>query len=235
MQNQAMLNQVSGIYVPNQSSSRHSRRRGGMRAVNAIAGALLALGVVATLQAAMALQTEAAVQRPMAFHGKPEAAVRLLAEQSVQPGDFANYHVLPAAPTAAGSVAEATDDAAVVSEAAETLREEAVRVAIEQWIMAWSQHDVAAYLAAYGKEFSPDNGMARGDWEALRRQRLAGRGEIFIALRDLEIELDGAGKANARFRQDYRSGRYQELATPKLLALAMEDGAWRIVAEKAGQ
>lgn len=203
-----------------------------MRAVNAIAGALLALGVVVTLQAAMLPQADEAVQRPVAFHGKPDAAVRLLAEQSVQPGDFANYHLLPAAPTAAGDMTEADGDAAAVSQAAEMLREEAVRVAIEQWLAAWSQHDVAAYLAAYGKEFGPDNGMSRSDWEAMRRQRLAGRGEIFIALRELEIELDGAGKASARFLQDYRSGSYRESATPKQLQLAMEDGAWRIIAEK---
>lgn len=210
-----------------------------MRAVNAAAGALLALGVVATLQAGMQPTADEAAQHPVAFYGNPAASVRLLADHPAPPGDFATYHVLPGSPKLVGGEASAARVAAEssmaqLSVAAQTLREEAVRVTIEQWVAAWSLHDVAGYLAAYGKDFTPDNGMARSDWENLRRQRIAGRGAIYIALRDIEIALDGTDKASARFLQDYRTGGYQELATPKTLSLVMEDGAWRIVAEKSG-
>lgn len=211
-----------------------------MRAVNAAAGALLALGVVATLQAGMQPSTDQTSLRPVAFYGNPAANVRLLADHPAEPGNFATYRALPAAPQAATGEASAARVAAEssmaqLSAAAQTLREEAVRVTIEQWVAAWSLHDVAGYLAAYGKDFTPENGMPRSDWENLRRQRIAGRGAIYIALRDIEIALDGTDKASARFLQDYRTGGYQELATPKTLSLIMEEGAWRIVAEKSGQ
>lgn len=211
-----------------------------MRAVNAVAGALLALGVVATLQAGMQPTADEASLHPVTFYGNPAASVRLLADHPGEPGDFATYHVLPGAPKTATGEASAARIAAEssmaqLSVAAQTLREEAVRVTIEQWVAAWSLHDVAGYLAAYGRDFTPDNGMARSDWENLRRRRIAGRGAIYIALRDIEIALDGTDKARARFLQDYRAGSYQELATPKTLSLVMEDGAWRIVAEKSGQ
>lgn len=210
-----------------------------MRVVNAAAGALLALGVVATLQAGMQPSTDETSLHPVAFYGKPGASFRLLAEHPAAPGNFATYHALPVAAKAVSGEASAARVAAEssmaqLSAAAQTLREEAVRVTIEQWVAAWSLHDVAGYLAAYGEEFTPENGMARSDWENLRRQRITGRGAIYIALRDIEITLDGSDKASARFLQDYRAGRYQELATPKTLSLVMEDGAWRIVAEKSG-
>lgn len=235
-----MQNQAWGSGAPVQSSYRVSRRRGGMRVVNVAAGALLALGVVATLQAGMQPTVNESSQHPVAFYGKSGASVRLLADHPAEPGNFASYRVLPAAPKAATGEASAARVAAEssmaqLSVAAQTLREEAVRVTIEHWVAAWSLHDVAGYLAAYGEAFTPENGMARSDWENMRRQRISGRGAIYIALRDIEITLEGTDKASARFLQDYRAGRYQELATPKTLSLVMEDGAWRIVAEKSGQ
>lgn len=210
-----------------------------MRAVNAIAGALLALGAVATLQAGMAPTKDEAPQHPVAFRGNPGSAVRLLGNYSAVSGDLSTYRVSPAANLSAGAAGAASAAAgeaspAQVSLAAQALREEAVRVTIEQWVAAWSLQDVAGYLAAYGKDFMPENGIARSEWEAKRRQRIAGRGAIYIALRDIAIELEGTGKATAHFLQDYRTGSYQELATPKTLSLAMEEGAWRIVAEKSG-
>lgn len=235
-----MQNQAWDDGAPAQSSYRAGRRPRGMWVVNALAGSLLALGVVATLQAGMQPSADERSQHPVAFYGNPAAGVRLLADYPPEPGDLATYQVLPAGPKAANAEASAARVAAEssmaqLSVAAQTLREEAVRVTIEQWVAAWSLHDVAGYLAAYGKDFTPDNGMARSDWERTRRQRLTGRGAIYIALRDIEIALDGPDKASARFLQDYRSGSYQELATPKTLALIMEDGAWRIIAEKSGQ
>lgn len=216
-------------------SSRTAARRGQVRVVNAIAGALLALGVVATLQAAMTPSGDVAPLRPTAFHGTQGGVVHLLAGSSTAAALTARplntQQPIVEADAAAANVAEVPAEA---SAAAQALREEAVRVSVEQWVASWSGRDVDGYLAAYSKEFAPDNGMARGDWEAQRRQRIGGRGPIYIALRDLEVELADDGQATVHFLQDYRTGRYQELATPKTLTLTMEDGAWRIVAEKSG-
>lgn len=103
-----------------------------------------------------------------------------------------------------------------------------VEAAVAAWAQAWSNRDVAAYLAAYADDFS-GAGMTRAAWEAQRRTRITAPKRIEVGISDLKIEQQG-DTAKATFRQAYRSDRLNSTVT-KTLDLAQRNGQWRIVGE----
>lgn len=109
---------------------------------------------------------------------------------------------------------------------------EQVEGAVRAWADAWARQDVAAYLASYAAEFEPPDGLPRPEWVSLRRRRVRDRASIELKIEALEIELRGAGRAEARFRQSYSSPSYSDVVR-KTLVLVEDEGDWRIVAERA--
>ena len=110
---------------------------------------------------------------------------------------------------------------------------QAVRDTVQAWARAWSDKDVAAYLAFYTPDFRPPNGVSHNTWKAQREQRVGGKvGQIDVELADIEITTDGE-TASAIFRQHYRSSGFSG-STDKTLKLVTVDGRWRIRQELIG-
>ena len=52
---------------------------------------------------------------------------------------------------------------------------------LNKWKDAWSAQDVDAYLACYGQEFLPENGLSREAWAHQRQARLTGPKTIQVS------------------------------------------------------
>lgn len=131
---------------------------------------------------------------------------------------------------AAGSGAEAEQPVGAVEPALSP--NERVAGAVHGWADAWARQDVSAYLASYGSDFESVGGRSRTGWRSWRRQRLLAPAAIRVEIEELEIAFPGAGRAEARFVQSYRSPDYADVVH-KTLQLVEEGGQWRIVSERA--
>jgi len=108
-----------------------------------------------------------------------------------------------------------------------------IRSTVMAWARAWAAQDVDAYLDVYADSFQPEDGLSRAEWEAQRRDRVAGPGTITVEVRDLTLETAGAGadaRASATFTQAYSSDNYRD-EVRKTLDLVIEQGRWKIVRE----
>jgi tetratricopeptide (TPR) repeat protein len=136
----------------------------------------------------------------------------------VKPADVKPVETKPAPPPVAAKPATAAPDASVV----------------EHWAAAWSRKDVGAYLAHYARDFQTPGGVSRANWEAERRQRIGKPGEIAVSVEDVRVTPEGADKATARFRQNYRSANLKTTSS-KALQLVRQDGKWLIQQERVGK
>ncbi|RMH15343.1 MAG: transporter, partial [Acidobacteria bacterium] len=102
--------------------------------------------------------------------------------------------------------------------------------AVYGWARAWSQQNVGRYLGFYAAGFEPENGMDRASWRRLRQRRLTTPRSIEVTVSELTVEPRGAGRARARFVQQYRSDRYADRVV-KRLELVWEEG-WKILRER---
>ena len=103
---------------------------------------------------------------------------------------------------------------------------------VRAWAAAWSDQRVEDYLSYYAPSFRPAGGLDRGSWEAQRFERLNRPSYIRVTISSLRAEPTADGTVRATFRQDYESDSYADTVT-KVLTLAEEGGAWRIVAEES--
>jgi tetratricopeptide (TPR) repeat protein len=104
--------------------------------------------------------------------------------------------------------------------------------AVHAWATAWAAKDMADYLGAYGKEFSPPGKQSRSAWEQERRQRITSKSNISLKLENLNVTVN-ANKAVAKFRQDYRANGLA-VSSRKTLELAKVGGQWLITKESTG-
>ncbi len=123
----------------------------------------------------------------------------------------------PVAPEAAVSVSAAEKD---------------VEAAVRAWASAWAAKDMAAYLAAYGKDFDTPGNQSRKAWEEERRSRIVGKSSISVKLSNLSVAVKGS-KATAKFKQDY-SADTLNVSSRKTLNMAKAGERWLIVRESTG-
>ncbi len=102
--------------------------------------------------------------------------------------------------------------------------------AIEAWSAAWTQQSFDGYLSQYSATFKPSEGATRDAWAHRKRTLMEKAKYIRIDLKISEIKVDGA-IATVRLTQKYRSNRYADFGY-KELQLKLEDGVWKIIAEK---
>jgi tetratricopeptide (TPR) repeat protein len=107
----------------------------------------------------------------------------------------------------------------------------AIESTVNAWAEAWSNRDVASYLAFYADDFDT-GGMSRVSWEAQRRERLSKPSRIEVKLSDIKIAQNGADKASVTFKQAYASNLFKSQDV-KTLALALKGDKWQIVREAA--
>ncbi len=150
-----------------------------------------------------------------------------VAPAPVPPSPAVAAPVVAPAPVAAAPVAAAPVSAPPAPQ--DTLKTE-----VERWRQAWAARDVEAYLAFYSPGFQPANGQSRDEWAAGRRRIIGSRKSIVLSLSDLQLQADAPDRWRTQFLQDYASDGLVEKQLPKTLEWALEEGQWRIVAERAG-
>jgi len=106
--------------------------------------------------------------------------------------------------------------------------------AVNGWAQAWSNKDSNAYLAYYAKDFKTPGGESRGEWEKVRRERIAAPRSISVAIESPNVTMRGPEQASVTFRQTYKSDKLTS-KTRKTLELVKVDNRWLIRDEKAGQ
>jgi hypothetical protein len=104
---------------------------------------------------------------------------------------------------------------------------QAVSISLEAWRAAWSRRDADAYLAAYAPDFKLPGGLARAQWEALRRKRLARAARIEVRAENPSTRLASDGSATVRFTQVYESDVLKETVN-KTLVFGTYNGNWLI-------
>ncbi|MEO7104833.1 MAG: tetratricopeptide repeat protein [Rhodoferax sp.] len=107
-----------------------------------------------------------------------------------------------------------------------------VENAVIAWAKAWAARDVKAYLASYGKDFTPPGSMSRKAWEEERRQRISNKSKITVKLENLTVTASG-NTAVAKFRQDYKASGLA-VSSRKTLDLVKNGDHWQIVKESTG-
>lgn len=227
-------------------AQRAARQRRIHFAVNTLAGALLSMGVLATLQAASDSGEPLSIKQ--ATNGTSSRLLSMIGATGFAPDELPYAFVArvpkaaPAPVKASEVVAEQDNSMPEAPEAASqatpdtlAVNQEAVLAAIEQWAKAWRSKDVAGYLAAYGEGFQPANGVSRDDWAKLRQQRIGDKQVIQLELRDIEVQAEAADRVRVSFVQDYRADQFVEKGTAKSLLLALEKDGWRILAEESAR
>lgn len=102
---------------------------------------------------------------------------------------------------------------------------------INKWAAAWSEQNVDAYLACYGQQFVPENGMSRKDWAAQRKVRIEKPKSIDIGISDIKVVAEEGSRAEVMFRQSYRSNSYSDQVM-KVFTLGLERGELVILGER---
>lgn len=106
-----------------------------------------------------------------------------------------------------------------------------VEKTVRSWAAAWSAKDVKTYLTHYAKDFDTPDRMSRSAWEKQRHQRIDKPGSIEVNIDQIEIVVQSATKAVAKFRQHYRSANLDTTGV-KTLDLIKSEGRWLIQQER---
>ena len=140
----------------------------------------------------------------------------------------------PASAPATTPAAASTPTATIPDTAATPSAAKEVEAAVRAWAAAWSSKDVSTYLASYSPKFDTPGSQNRKVWEDDRRARIEGKSRINVKLSNLDIDMQGAEQAKARFRQEY-SADALVVSSRKTLELARaSNGRWLIVRESTG-
>jgi tetratricopeptide (TPR) repeat protein len=134
--------------------------------------------------------------------------------------------VAPVVSAPAGKPAEPAKSAAVPAES-EVLK------SVNHWAKAWSDNDVAGYLACYAPDFQTPGGEPRADWEAARKARIAKPKKIDVRVESPTVKFADNNRAQVTFRQSYRSSNLK-VASTKTLILVKSGDRWLIQQERVG-
>jgi tetratricopeptide (TPR) repeat protein len=106
-----------------------------------------------------------------------------------------------------------------------------VVTALNGWAKAWSDNDVAGYLAYYAADFQTPKGESREDWESQRKARIAKPREIQVKVASPKVVFNDNGRVTVTFRQHYQSGALK-VASTKTLVMVKAGDKWLIQQEK---
>lgn len=107
-----------------------------------------------------------------------------------------------------------------------------ITAAINAWAKAWSDKNVAGYLAAYAGDFETPDGLKRAAWEQQRSERIERPKSISVEVKINKITVTG-NEATANIRQSYKSDTLKS-NTNKTLKLVKSGDKWLIRQERAG-
>jgi len=142
--------------------------------------------------------------------------------------------VKPAAPPVAASAQTSAPAPAAESKPAPAGTSSDIEKTLEAWASAWSKKNAKGYLSYYAKDFQTPAGESRATWESERTKRVTKPGKIEVNIGNLNVTAEGADRATARFRQNYRSASLKT-SSNKVLVLVRQDGKWLIQQERLGK
>lgn len=139
----------------------------------------------------------------------------------------------PAKPEAPKPAPEAKP-APAAAEPSKADAEAAVLKTLNGWAKAWSNKNVAAYLAYYAKEFKTPGGENRAAWEKSRKERIGKPRSIHVGIESPRVSLTDASHASVTFRQAYKSDALST-STQKTVVLVKTGDKWLIQQERIGR
>ena len=178
----------------------------------------------AKAQVAMAPAAKPAEEKAAQAPAKPPA-------ETAKPAEPATTGATAPRPAAEPPLKVATAPATSPRTASPAGSPDEVLNAVKGWASAWSNNDVAGYLAYYAADFKPGAGQSRADWEKLRSERIAKPRKIEVIVQSPTVEFTDAGRATVSFRQTYRSGNLRQSSNKKLY-MVKADGKWLIEQEQ---
>lgn len=219
-------------YEERRAASIPSRKRGWTLAL------VLAFGLLALLVGGLSLRerwlapsTGSELPEP----GIPAVPLRPIPEPSTEAAGSppADAEEIPGVPGASGAASsrEAPVEPEVPPESPETT-EQILKRQVMAWALAWTSQEVDSYLDFYARDFSPTRGLSGPQWRRQRRDRISGPGFIEVEVKDLQVERVDDDLARTRFVQFYRSDTLSD-TTLKMIEWKLEDGAWKIIGERA--
>jgi murein L,D-transpeptidase YafK len=107
-----------------------------------------------------------------------------------------------------------------------------VQQAVQAWARAWSQKNMAQYLAAYAPSFDTPGGLSRKAWEQERRDRIVSKNKITVTLSKLTTQVNG-NTASVGFVQSYKADQLT-VSSHKTLKLVKRGEQWLITQESVG-
>lgn len=105
---------------------------------------------------------------------------------------------------------------------------------VQAWAKAWSNQDVAAYLAFYGSDFHPPRGVSRSAWEKSRHERISKPKSIQVDIASPKVSLTDTRHARVSFKQSYHSDAVKSTTT-KSLEMVKTEEKWLIKRENVGR
>jgi hypothetical protein len=102
---------------------------------------------------------------------------------------------------------------------------------LQRWAKAWSQQDVAAYIASYIDYYTPVNDQSHTSWLALRTSKLTKPKGIAVSLSDVSVRLLNKYHAVAHFTQAYKADHYSDEVS-KTINLIRVGSQWKIASEE---
>lgn len=107
-----------------------------------------------------------------------------------------------------------------------------ISAAVTAWAKAWSNKDVAGYLASYAADFDTPDGLSRKVWEQQRKERIERPKSISVDVKINKITVTG-NEAVVAYRQSYKSDTLKANSN-KTLKLVKSGDKWLIRQERAG-
>ncbi len=106
--------------------------------------------------------------------------------------------------------------------------------AVNAWAKAWSDKDVATYLAFYASDFHAPRGTSRSAWEKSRHERISKPKSIRVEITNAKASFTDTRHAKVSFRQSYHSDSIKT-TTAKTLEMVKTGEKWLIKQEQVGR
>ena len=103
--------------------------------------------------------------------------------------------------------------------------------ALDAWVKDWSARQFDTYAAHCSSRFQPADGSSREAWSAYKQQVMERAKFIHVTVNVRDVAFDH-NNATVTFDQSFRSDRHADHSR-KQIQWVMEDGGWKIAAEKS--
>lgn len=127
--------------------------------------------------------------------------------------------------------AQASEECVGTTEELLLCHSDEVKQFLKDWVTAWGEGDIEAYLSLYTSARSPRDDLTRSEWEQHRRARISPDKRVEINLKLESMGLEDSGIFDVIFMQQYRSETFEDQVRKRLFLLR-EGGELKIWKEE---